>query len=301
MDLRRLHYFVAVAEFENFHRASEALFVAQSALSKHVKILSETVGGPLFERTSNGVTLTQLGRILYKESKLVLARYDNIFVRTRQALNGDVGKLTIAVDDSGGRNLHFAHCIRQFHEQYPCVDLEFLRYDPQEHIFALKSGKIDAAVVSSAYHDLDDFESITIDSDRLLLALPETHPLAERDLLEVEDIADIPFIAVQRGRFHSLINKLIAQYVAINLEPRFAMDAASEQMQLTLIRQGLGIGFVSEAASNFMVKGVVLRPLRGMDFRLETKIFWRSNDDFPSLLNFANTIRASTIADAQKI
>jgi hypothetical protein len=102
---------MAVADHENFHRAAEAVHVAQSALSKHVRDLSQSVGGPLFERTPRGVRMTFLGHILYAEAKYPLARLDGVYERARKAVGGESGRLTIGVNEMGARNSAVAECI----------------------------------------------------------------------------------------------------------------------------------------------------------------------------------------------
>ena len=62
MDLRQLRYFVAVAERGGFGAAASALNVAQSALSRHVRLLEHELGGALFERGARGVAVTESAR-----------------------------------------------------------------------------------------------------------------------------------------------------------------------------------------------------------------------------------------------
>ena len=64
MELRRLGYFVAVAEERNFTRAAERLLVAQPAVSRQVRLLERELGARLFERTPRDVLLTDAGEAL---------------------------------------------------------------------------------------------------------------------------------------------------------------------------------------------------------------------------------------------
>jgi DNA-binding transcriptional LysR family regulator len=69
MELRRLRYFLAVAEHLNFGRAAAALHTAQPALSQQIRKLEHELGGPLFERTKRYVALTPLGQELFAEAQ----------------------------------------------------------------------------------------------------------------------------------------------------------------------------------------------------------------------------------------
>src|SRR5260370_27270587 len=78
MDLRQLRYFVAVAERGGFSAAASALNVAQSALSRHIKLLEHELGGALFERGARGVAVTESGKVLLTRSRWLLSTLDDI-------------------------------------------------------------------------------------------------------------------------------------------------------------------------------------------------------------------------------
>src|SRR5260370_2003644 len=78
MDLRQLRCFVAVAERGGFSAAASALNVAQSALSRHIKLLEHELGGALFERGARGVAVTESGKVLLTRSRWLLSTLDDI-------------------------------------------------------------------------------------------------------------------------------------------------------------------------------------------------------------------------------
>ena len=61
MDLKRVEYFVCVAKLGSFSKAAQMLKLTQPAISRRLSLLEEEVGAPLFERTSTGVVLTEVG------------------------------------------------------------------------------------------------------------------------------------------------------------------------------------------------------------------------------------------------
>jgi len=76
MNLRQLSYFVCIAESGTFSAAADALHVAQSALSRHVKELEEELGGALLDRGSRGVTLSDSGKVLFERAKFILSQFE---------------------------------------------------------------------------------------------------------------------------------------------------------------------------------------------------------------------------------
>jgi DNA-binding transcriptional LysR family regulator len=71
MELRRLRYFAAVAAQGSLSRAAERLHLSQSSLSRQIRQLERDIGTPLFERTTNGTTLTPAGTALHRHALLL--------------------------------------------------------------------------------------------------------------------------------------------------------------------------------------------------------------------------------------
>ena len=72
IDLRRLRYFIAVAEHLHFGRAAQALAVSQPPLSRQIQALEDDLGTQLLTRTQRSVKLTTAGAALLPEAKRLL-------------------------------------------------------------------------------------------------------------------------------------------------------------------------------------------------------------------------------------
>lgn len=97
MSLRRLRYFVAVAERESFSRAAADLNIAQSALSRHIANLEAVVGAPLLERSTHGAKLTPVGRVMLKDTRALLIQVDATYERARRVADGSTGQLAVSL------------------------------------------------------------------------------------------------------------------------------------------------------------------------------------------------------------
>ena len=95
-ELRRLHYFVAVAQERNFTRAAERLHVAQPALSRQVKLLEEELGVELLHRTTHAVELTPAGEFLLERGPALLSAADQLWRETTSYGTGERGEILVA-------------------------------------------------------------------------------------------------------------------------------------------------------------------------------------------------------------
>lgn len=95
MELRHLHYFIAVAEELHFSRAAERLHISQPPLSQQIRDLEEELGVKLFERTKRQVQLTEAGKVFLDRSYRVLAQLEQAIAATQQIGRGEVGRLAI--------------------------------------------------------------------------------------------------------------------------------------------------------------------------------------------------------------
>jgi DNA-binding transcriptional LysR family regulator len=142
LDLRRLRYFVAVAEELHFGRAAERLYVAQPVLSRHVQKLELELGTDLFVRTSRNVELTAAGRRLLDEARQLLSAAD----AARRRMQGVAdGHATLTVGFFVGD--YFTPAARAFLAKRPEAELKFLRIYWHDQVEVLQDGRADVAFV----------------------------------------------------------------------------------------------------------------------------------------------------------
>lgn len=97
MELRHLRYFVAVAEELHFRRAAERLHISQPPLTVQIKELERELGAQLFERTRQGVRITEAGQSLLIDARRVLEEVASASRRARGAAAGELGELCLAL------------------------------------------------------------------------------------------------------------------------------------------------------------------------------------------------------------
>src|SRR4051794_40094471 len=109
LDLRKLRYFMAVAEHEHFGRAAEQLYIAQPVLSRQIRALEQELGCALLERTTRSVQLTPAGKQLYEDAPGVLASAAAATRRVHEVARG-VERLVVGFAPA----LHVSAAVRAF-------------------------------------------------------------------------------------------------------------------------------------------------------------------------------------------
>ena len=99
-ELRLLRSFVAIVEEGSLTRAAGRLHLAQQSLSQQLRQLEAQYGAALLERTSRGVRLTAVGRVLLPEARKLLAEADRVTALVRQAASGEIGPLRVGFHSS---------------------------------------------------------------------------------------------------------------------------------------------------------------------------------------------------------
>ena len=95
MELRHLRYFIAVAEELNFTRAAKRLGINPPPLSLQIKQLEKELGSPLFRRQTRGVELTDAGKLLLEEARVILKQVETAKVGVRRRARGETGQLIV--------------------------------------------------------------------------------------------------------------------------------------------------------------------------------------------------------------
>jgi DNA-binding transcriptional LysR family regulator len=188
LDLRRLRYFVAVAEELHFGRAAARLYLAQPVLSRHVRKLETELGVELLTRTSRHVELTPAGERLLEEARQLLIAADAASRRMRGGVTAPA-RLTIGffVGDT------FTAAVRAFLAKRPEAELGFLRIYWHDQIEVLHDGRADVAFVHLPV-DETDLELIPVRAEPRLAVLAADHPLAGRATVSIRDLATDPVI-----------------------------------------------------------------------------------------------------------
>jgi DNA-binding transcriptional LysR family regulator len=216
LDLRKLRYFVAVAEQRHFGRAAEQLFIAQPVLSRQIRALEREMGCDLLTRTTRTVQLTAAGEQLHEESRAVFATVDSAVRRVHEVDRG-VERLVVAF----ALGLHVSDAVRAFTAIHPSVEIELLQLSWWEQDAPLRDGRAHVGYLRRPFDDTG-LRTIPIGTDPRVACLPVNHRLAHRRALTMTDLDDEAIMNAQGRRTATVEEKfeLIAAGHGIAIVPR---------------------------------------------------------------------------------
>jgi DNA-binding transcriptional LysR family regulator len=183
VDLRKIRYFVAVADNLHFRQAAEELHIAQPALSRSIGALERELGTQLFVRDKRSVILTQAGHQLLDDAGPLLAAADATRRRVQRASRG---AHHLVVGFRAG--ILVTPAVRALSAERPevTVEVQRLEWDDQEEL--ILSGRVDVAYVRQPIRERG-LCLVPLFAERRLAALPADHPFAQRAGLSTADLA----------------------------------------------------------------------------------------------------------------
>jgi len=192
IELREIRLFLVLAEELHFGRAAERLELSQSRVSQTLRKLEAKLGGQLVNRTSRHVSLTPLGESvrtkldgLYRDLMGVLesAHTEN------HALDGTL-RLGLLLAPSGGP--HLTAIVRTFEQRHAACSVRVTEIGFDDALGALRRGEIDVMAARLPLEQPDLVIGPILSREPRVLAVARDHPLAERDAISIEDVADYP-------------------------------------------------------------------------------------------------------------
>ncbi|HEY7161150.1 MAG TPA: LysR substrate-binding domain-containing protein [Acidobacteriota bacterium] len=198
LTLRDLEYLVAVAEHLHFGKAAQTCHVSQPALSAQIKKMEDFLGFPLFERTHRKVTLTDQGKLISDQARVILEEAEKLVSIARQSGSTELqGSLRLGVIATLGP-YYVPLFLSNLKKQFPKLQL-ILREGLTDPLLSdLKSGSLDAVLAARTF-DESGFRVFPIFKEAFVLAAPKEHELAGKDPLLASDLHTEDMVLLEDG------------------------------------------------------------------------------------------------------
>ncbi|WP_405791784.1 LysR family transcriptional regulator [Streptomyces sp. NBC_01506] len=287
---RDLRYFVAVAEELHFTRAAERLFVSQPALSKQIRMLERTLGAPLFDRDRHGVRLTCAGAALLPHARRVLADWDTGLLAFEEARDAQRATLAVGMSTGPGRGGLLPAIRSRFTAARPAAILTFHQVSWSDPTAGLAGGASDVAFVWLPLPDADRYRWIVMAEEPRLVAMAETHRLAERETVPFRDLLGEPFLALPDSA-GPLRDHWLASDARDGRPALIGAEIASPDETYEALVGGLGVCLLARGNAPLIARaGVVTRPVTGISYS-QLALAWRADDNRPLVRAYVEAAR----------
>lgn len=188
LDLRKLRYFVTVAEQLHFGRAADELHIAQPVLSRQIRALEQDLGASLFTRDRHGVELTDAGRQLLADAGPLLASTHAVRRRVSAAARGN---RRLMVGFRAG--VPVTPAARRFEDRHPDVVVDVQRIEADDQAAMLLDGRIDVGYVRLPI-DEAGLRVTPLYAEPRVAVLPAGHRFADKEEVTEADLAGEPLV-----------------------------------------------------------------------------------------------------------
>lgn len=238
-SIQKYMAFVKTVETGSFTRAAEALSYSQSGISRMINDLEKEWRVSLLERGRTGVRLTSDGLTLLPYAQAVCDEYAKLQIQVDELGGLQSGLIRIGTFSSAATHW-LPNIIQEFQKSYPNIDYELLLGDYAEIESWILGGRVDCGFLRLPAHP--ELETIFLEQDRLLVILPETHPLAGCERFPVSALVEYPFMLLEKGA-RADVSEILEQW---NIKPKIHFTTWDDYAIMSMVESGLGISILPE-------------------------------------------------------
>ncbi len=292
MELRHLHYIVVSARNGSFSAAANELNVRQPIVSKRIKEVEDELGIPLFDRSSSGARVTPAGEDFVVGAKRIVEDVQRLKERAEASKAGKLGHIVIGFYKSLSTG-RLRTAVHEFRQGNPAIEVEPIETSYMELRAGVITGAIEVAVILGDVGRLNLLDSMALWSEQLVVALPENHPLASKQIIYWPELKGERFLVSYHDPGPDLRNILLRHLAAPSDHPEIVTRRLSRESILSEVGSGQGISLQCEGVSDITGLGVVYRPVHDGNgaTRLGYIACWRPDNTNPVLKTFLDTLK----------
>lgn len=260
MNIQKYMAFVKAVEFGSFTKAAEALDYTQSAISRMINDLESEWGILLFERGRGGITLTSDGLKLFPQLKRVCNEHEMLLVQIEDLHDIQSGIIRIGTFSSVATHW-LPNIIKMFKKDYPGIDFELLLGDYTEIESWISEGRVDFGFLRLPTKT--EMETIVVEQDRLMVVLPQDHPIANCDKFPISELVNSPFMLLEKGA-KAEVSEIFEQH---QISPQISFTTWDDYAIMSMVENGLGISILPELILQRIPYQIIAKELEVPAFR----------------------------------
>ena len=250
MEINYLKEFVALSRSCNYFETAEELFISQSSLSRHIKSLEETLGVPLFDRTTRRVSLSKYGEAFLPYAQKIVALQDEYLADLSEQLEAVENTLSLGTIPVMA-HYNITEQLASFQAAYPKFTIQIMEGDTLLLLEKLDEGSIDFAYVRCSDQLPDKYIDKAITRDTMIAILPTDHPLAKKRSVRVEQLAGESFLLL--GEDTLMYSICVDACRHAGFRPKVVFTCKRGDNLIDLVSKGMGVSMLMKRpAMNMM-------------------------------------------------
>lgn len=292
MELRHLRYFVAVAEQLHFRRAAEQLHISQPPLSEQINQLEDELGTRLLERSrGREVRLTVAGTAFLEEARKILLDVSEAAEVVHRASRGEIGTLRVSMAPAMAYGV-VPMILRQLRASMPMVSLQLSELVTPLQEKAFHDRRLDVGFCYGRLQS-DSLVAECIHRERLVLAVPDHHPMANQERARLIELEGEQFITIPRTISPGLYDSIFQTCYKAGLSPKVAQETNQFQTAIGFVCVGMGVALVPESMVALKREGVNYLQIDDDTPVIETLMVHLQDKPYPAMTRLMALARQS--------
>ena len=293
LELRRIRYFVAVAEELHFGRAAERLGVSGASLTPQIQRLERELGVRLLDRSRRSVALTEAGLRFLDEARATLAQARRAELVARSAGRGEVGRIEVGYVSTAACAGVLAEAIADYRRDHPHVEIHFHKLETARQIAGVAERRLDVGFSRAPTTYPIGVTGFTVLRTSVIVGVAAGHRRACRPAIAPADLAGEGLLIPIGEEENSIRPHFRALARAGGFEPRVADRTPDVFTALVLAASGFGVAVVPEPCRAIDLPGLRFCEIADAERSFELVLAHRRNERAPACRALIDRVRTA--------
>lgn len=270
MEDFRLKVFYSVAKNQSFTRAASELFISQPAVTKHIKLLEESLETRLFERRGSMVGVTPAGEVLFKYATEIFNLYQEVQFELAALKKLNKGNFKLGASTTISHYL-ISPILASFYEKFPQVELSLLNGNTESIENAVLNKKVDLGIVEGKRHH-SDLKYLDFTEDELVAVVHAKSKYSKLNQITLKELTEIPMVLRERGSgtLDVIESSLKEHGIKLGSLPIIMHLGGTESIK-SFLEHSNSLSFISIKAIHREVMSNELKIIAIQDFKIKRK------------------------------
>ena len=239
MDIQQIRYFLAIAKYQSFTKAADALFVTQPILTRCVKNLEKELGAPLILRSTKTFALTDVGQTLVRCGTELLQQHQDIYRNIQDVIHAEAGEIHLS---SPGvlLDMYFPKLVTEYRRQHPNTRITVQESGTRTVVRDVLEGSADVGIVMLPLEDPQNLQVFPIVRDEVHVFVRQEHPLAKESVVHIQQLKDLDIITYNHNT--TLYNTFLQMCHEQGFSPRIVFQCMMPSFILDTLTYGSCVG-----------------------------------------------------------